>query len=259
MTTYTWATTCDAQTALSTAYDALSPIKGVSLDTHAGGINGVIKRRLQPKFSFSVSASDGRLTLVTDDNNNMAASILLKDFFDATEKIVDDQGWSEVTANYKKMERMAVPRDRVLTIINPDERIKAVTSGNSDGKPVIVVATERFIRIHTGATFGGRSKEISIDQITSVSTSSKLTGDKMKFTVSGSDIEVKSIPQGRGEQFGEVVRALRDEAKAAASTPAPAATGASSTDELVKLAELHAAGVLSDEEFAAAKARALGL
>jgi Short C-terminal domain len=43
-------------------------------------------------------------------------------------------------------------------------------------------------------------------------------------------------------------------------TAAPiAAGGASAADEIRKLAELHAAGILDDEEFAAAKKKALGL
>ena len=47
----------------------------------------------------------------------------------------------------------------------------------------------------------------------------------------------------------------------AAAAPAPAAAPAGGTDvvaELSKLAELKAAGILSDEEFAAAKAKLLG-
>jgi hypothetical protein len=39
---------------------------------------------------------------------------------------------------------------------------------------------------------------------------------------------------------------------------APPATGVDLTSELKKLADLHSQGVLSDEEFAAAKAKLLG-
>ena len=47
-----------------------------------------------------------------------------------------------------------------------------------------------------------------------------------------------------------------------ASAPAPAAPAAPADDtsaKLEELADLHAKGVLSDEEFAAAKAKALGI
>lgn len=49
---------------------------------------------------------------------------------------------------------------------------------------------------------------------------------------------------------------------AAAPEPAPAAPAAPAEDPIEKLkqlAELHTAGVLTDEEFAAAKAKALGV
>ena len=48
-----------------------------------------------------------------------------------------------------------------------------------------------------------------------------------------------------------------------AAAPAPAAAAAAPADDtsakLQELADLHAKGVLSDEEFAAAKAKALGI
>lgn len=40
--------------------------------------------------------------------------------------------------------------------------------------------------------------------------------------------------------------------------PVPAAAGSDLTAQLQQLAQLHAAGVLNDEEFAAAKAKLLG-
>ncbi len=47
------------------------------------------------------------------------------------------------------------------------------------------------------------------------------------------------------------------QAAQAAQTPAPAADG--SIAKVQELAALHAQGILSDEEFAAAKAKALGI
>jgi hypothetical protein len=49
-------------------------------------------------------------------------------------------------------------------------------------------------------------------------------------------------------------------AQAAAAPPAPAAPAVDpQTEQLTNLANLHAQGVLSDEEFAAAKAKVLGI
>jgi hypothetical protein len=49
-----------------------------------------------------------------------------------------------------------------------------------------------------------------------------------------------------------------DAQQAAAAAPAPA-TSDIPTEELEKLGQLHASGILSDEEFAAAKAKLLGI
>jgi len=50
----------------------------------------------------------------------------------------------------------------------------------------------------------------------------------------------------------------QDEYAPAPPPPAPT-SGASDTDELQRLADLHASGALTDDEFAAAKADLLGL
>jgi hypothetical protein len=57
----------------------------------------------------------------------------------------------------------------------------------------------------------------------------------------------------------EAFRAEIDRAIAAGHAPAAPVAAASGADEVGRLAELHRAGVLSDAEFTAAKAKALGL
>ncbi len=52
--------------------------------------------------------------------------------------------------------------------------------------------------------------------------------------------------------------AMQAQLNALQAAPAPAAGGDDITAQLMKLGELKAAGVLSDEEFAAAKAKLLG-
>ena len=53
-------------------------------------------------------------------------------------------------------------------------------------------------------------------------------------------------------------QAAQQQAAAAAAAPAAPAVDAT-TEKLQQLASLHAQGILSDEEFAAAKAKALGI
>jgi len=65
--------------------------------------------------------------------------------------------------------------------------------------------------------------------------------------------------QGKYDQQAAEQYAAQQQA-AAAAAPAPAAPAADDqTAQLTNLANLHAQGILSDEEFAAAKAKVLGI
>jgi hypothetical protein len=65
--------------------------------------------------------------------------------------------------------------------------------------------------------------------------------------------------QRRTQQSQYDDQAQAPQAAPAAPAPAPAAAPADSTAELERLAKLHESGALNDEEFAAAKAKLLGL
>jgi len=60
------------------------------------------------------------------------------------------------------------------------------------------------------------------------------------------------------EQGAQQGNAQPEPAYAAAPPPPPAGGGGELTDQLQQLANLHQSGVLSDEEFAAAKAKLIG-
>jgi hypothetical protein len=65
--------------------------------------------------------------------------------------------------------------------------------------------------------------------------------------------------RGRDQGYDEAAYDEAPPQSAPAAAPAPAQTaGAIDYDELQKLGQLHADGTLTDEEFAAAKARILG-
>jgi hypothetical protein len=66
------------------------------------------------------------------------------------------------------------------------------------------------------------------------------------------------VARRQQQRWGQHAQA--EQAQPAAATPAPAAegTGADVSGQLQELASMHASGALSDEEFAAAKAKVLG-
>lgn len=65
------------------------------------------------------------------------------------------------------------------------------------------------------------------------------------------------VARRQQQRWGQQAQA--EQAQPAAATPAPAAegTGADVSGQLQELASMHASGALSDEEFAAAKAKVL--
>ena len=66
--------------------------------------------------------------------------------------------------------------------------------------------------------------------------------------------------QMNAEQSAQIAELQAQQAAAAAAPAAPAAAAADpTTAQLENLAKLHAQGVLTDEEYAAAKAKALGI
>ena len=64
--------------------------------------------------------------------------------------------------------------------------------------------------------------------------------------------------RSRNQGYGDQVDQAYDEPPPAPPPPAPSAAE-SQMDDLQRLADLHSQGVLTDEEFAAAKAKVLGL
>ncbi|MFV2062721.1 MAG: SHOCT domain-containing protein [Chloroflexota bacterium] len=84
--------------------------------------------------------------------------------------------------------------------------------------------------------------------------------------VGASSANKKAQAQANEDAQNQQIAELQAE-QAAAAAPPPAATPAApaapavdpTTAELQKLASLHSQGILTDEEFAAAKAKALGI
>lgn len=68
-----------------------------------------------------------------------------------------------------------------------------------------------------------------------------------------------SAVSGRVQRNQQQKYAAQDAAAAQAAAPAAAATNEDPMAQVQKLAELHKQGILTDEEFAAAKAKALGI
>jgi hypothetical protein len=129
---------------------------------------------------------------------------------------------------------------------------------DDNGYEYLLVFPDRVEYIAKGApgVFGrkGRGTEvIPIDRVSSVSTRKTLVFTHVFITASGQTIEFKSnewMGPALKAKILELVNASKTGVSTAAAAPDPA-------DQLAKLAELHKAGVLTDDEFAEKKTELL--
>jgi hypothetical protein len=128
-------------------------------------------------------------------------------------------------------------------------------SFDDNGYEYLLVFPDRVEYIAKGKpgllTRKGRGTEvIPISRVTSVSTRKTMVFMHVIVTASGQTIEFKSN-EWMAPQFKEKILELMNSKDSASSTAAKAPDPA---DQLAKLADLHKAGVLTDEEFASKKA-----
>ncbi|MCS5479774.1 PH domain-containing protein [Corynebacterium sp. YIM 101645] len=199
-------------------------------------------------------------TVLEAMGNNAEADGRAVKIINEIDHLLDDQGWS---AAIEKLNTTSVKnrsiRDQVLTVLHADERVVAATQGLELKKTCIVVATQKRIMLLEKGTFGfsSGSRTIALDKISSITASKGMVFGAIEITTSNEEIKVEKVVGDEVDAFVSAVRHALDNPTAEA---APAAdTEPSGLDQLAKLAELHAAGVLTDDEFTAAKAKALGL
>lgn len=94
--------------------------------------------------------------------------------------------------------------------------------------------------------------EIPIDRISAIDAQTKVLS---KLTIVGSGIDYQFVRVGSGPRFAQTVRGLIAKASGAKSSTQ---VEGDLTAQLDRLASLHAAGALDDDEFRAAKKRLLG-
>ncbi|OLT54881.1 hypothetical protein BJF89_01210 [Corynebacterium sp. CNJ-954] len=202
---------------------------------------------------------DGPELVVTIDSKGANQPKFAEEIFGLLpDGAIDDHGLDAAQARMAKSERVfsRLELHGLLNDLRHGEDVLMLATGQIDKHvAIIAVTTKRIIGKDKGA-FDSASREILPKHVSSISTGSKLTGEWIKLRVSGEALKIDSLQHGRGGQIAEHIRKLRDSVDA----PTDSTTSAgSSVDDLTKLAELHAAGVLSDDEFTAAKAKALGL
>lgn len=124
-------------------------------------------------------------------------------------------------------------------------------SGTISG--VLAITPQRIL--FSGKSIAKRStRTIPVDTITSVELVKGAMLSYIQLTLAGSYENFLVKYKEAGSFLAEAQKVL---ASGHSAAPAPAQPAGSVADEIAKLADLHSKGLLSDEEFSAAKARLL--
>lgn len=149
-------------------------------------------------------------------------------------------------------------------ILDDDEHIKYLTSGLMDGTTWLIVCTQkRIVLVDYGFLFGIKQSEMALENINSISYTMGLFLGSIEVWHGGARMLIENCQKSTVKPFVDAVNAAKKELKGnagAPSNPAPqnAETATDVVSQLERLAALKEKGILSDEEFAAQKAKILG-
>lgn len=187
------------------------------------------------------------------------------------------QVWQQINALpdrfifYTKKEIRYLPK-----IMVADERVLALTSGFFRNHTWLCVCTNRRILfLDRGMFWGLRQLQMNLDRVQSIDSSYSLFFGKIRIWDGASAIEVGLIPKPCIAPFVRIVQDSMDRYKRmmvhdivgqaghvrpVTAQAAPAAPSANDAwlSELERLAQLKTAGHLTDDEYAAAKAKLMG-
>ena len=162
------------------------------------------------------------------------------------------------------MSRLSKGEELVTELLGEGETIKATILATQCDPPssktgkvagCLAITNNRVM-------FAGRaitqkvSRVIPWSQVTSLQLSKGMMLSHIQITLAGS-YENFLVKYNDAQEFLGVAQAELERSRQVASDARSAPTGATSADELVKLAELHRQGILTDDEFTQAKAKLL--
>ena len=175
---------------------------------------------------------------------------------------IDDHGYAHA---YGKRDVNHL-RYEILGILDRGERILYVSDAIKGRQHGRLVGTNKRVILSTMAGFTQiiETQYIPLEKISSIETNRATIG-MMLITLHTSNTEIKAVTKVKNAMiFQETMREPIDNSRlhmqqqfVALPGNGPKVQSLDVAGQLVKLAELHAGGALSDEEFAAAKARVL--
>jgi len=138
-----------------------------------------------------------------------------------------------------------------------NERVDLLTAGTYGSGTGVLVLTDRRLLFLKDGVMSKTSEDFPLEKISSIQWSTGMLLGKMTVFASGNKAEILNVQKQDGKMITDAVRArITRGTPAPSEEPAPFAPLASGPDvyeQLKRLGELHQAGVLTDEEFAAKK------
>lgn len=153
--------------------------------------------------------------------------------------------------------------DRAKEVLQAEERVLDVTTGmvevhrmgTKTTRRGAILVTDRRVILYSKKIGGYEMYDHVYGLLTALDYKKGMMYGNITFAASGDRTHVSQIPKEDLERVAKVIRARM----AAAHEQGRPVAGASTADEIRKLAELHAAGIFTDGEFAAKKKQLLGL
>jgi hypothetical protein len=138
-----------------------------------------------------------------------------------------------------------------------NERVDLLTAGTYGSGTGVLVLTDRRLLFLKDGVMSKTSEDFPLEKISSIQWSTGMLLGKMTVFASGNKAEILNVQKQDGKMITDAVRArIAKGTPAPSEEPAPFASPVSGPDvyeQLKRLGELHQAGVLTDEEFAAKK------
>lgn len=244
----------------------------VDVDVAANPVTGTSERSIRRnRWAAQVSAGvrpESPATTLVDITVDMAGDKhydVVDEILAATGLPIDDLGVGSALERLGKMGRFfgAAEAKALTRVINVDERVVELAQGVYDGAQGMLVLTTTRLFFFDKRIKGQRIESFDLPAITSIGQASSLGGETINISISGRSAEIKQVAHGRSDVF---IRAFRQTQAAStqsaglhqsAPSSSPAPQQSDIPDQLRKLAELHAGGILTDDEFATKKAELL--
>lgn len=134
------------------------------------------------------------------------------------------------------------------------ETVHEVASGLYADGSGILVATDRRLLFFVKGVLSSKTEDFAYDKISSLEHKNGMMLSSITIYVSNQKAEIKNLGKEESKRITDFTRNKMNNPSHKDAVAAPSVPSESISDQLLKLKQLHDAGVLSDEEYSAKSA-----